>query len=111
MTDVLLPGDFSDLERFAPTWCLPTEGERYAQRLASSMEEIQAFYDACFPRAEDAISYCDRFPLDEMPDEARRLLQLLYSLVVVSFPVEAWRQPRVPDSGAAYLDVLIEPVP
>ena len=23
---------------------------------------------------------------------------------MVSFPVEAWRQPHVPDSGAAYLD-------
>jgi hypothetical protein len=28
---------------------------------------------------------------------------------VVSFPVEVWQQPRVPDSGAAYLDLLIEP--
>ena len=39
------------------------------------------------------------------------LVQLLFSLVMVSFPVEAWRQPNVPDSGAAYLDLLIEPRP
>ena len=45
------------------------------------------------------------------PDDATRLLQLLYSLVMVSFPVEAWRQPHVPDSGAAYLDLVLEPVP
>jgi hypothetical protein len=75
------------------------------------MDELQTFYDACFPRAEDAIAYCDTFPLDDMPDDAIRLLQLLYSLVMVSFPVEAWRQPHIPDSGAAYLDLLIEPVP
>jgi hypothetical protein len=111
MTDTLLPREFADLEAYAPIWCLPTERERFAKRMTSSMDEIQAFYDAFFPRAEDAIVYCDKFPLDEMPDDAERLLQLLYSLVMVSFPVEAWRQPNVPDSGAAYLDLIIEPRP
>ena len=107
----MLPSQFSDLEPFASTWCLATERERFAQRMASSMDEIQAFYDAFYPRAEEAIAYCDKFPLDEMPDDAERLLQLIYSLIMVSFPVEAWRQPHIPDSGAAYLDLLIEPIP
>ena len=111
MPDALLPPAFADLERYAPKWCLATEHERYAARLASSMDEMQEFYDACFPRAEEAIAYCDQFPLHDMPDDATRLLQLLYSLVMVSFPVEAWRQPYVPDSGAAYLDLVLEPVP
>jgi hypothetical protein len=111
MTDALLPAEFSDLEPYAPTWCLATERERFAQRIASTMDEMQAFYDAFFPRAEDAIAYCEKFPLDDMPEDAERLLQLLYSLVMASFPVEAWRQPNVPDSGAAYLDLLIEPRP
>ena len=47
MTDVLPPA-FADLEPFA-AWCLPTEAERYAKRLASSMDELQAFYDAGLP--------------------------------------------------------------
>jgi hypothetical protein len=106
-----LPPEFSELEPFAATWCLPTERQRFARRMASSMDEIQAFYDACFPRAEEAIAYCDKFPLDELPADAERLLQLIYSLIMASFPVEAWRQPHIPDSGAAYLDLLIEPVP
>ena len=107
----LLPAEFAELESFAPTWCLPTEAERFAQRMATPMADQQAFYDAFFPRAEEAIAYCDRFPLDELPEDAERLLQLLYSLIMVSFPVEAWRQPHIPDSGAAYLDLLIEPIP
>jgi hypothetical protein len=111
MTTALLPAEFADLEPFAEKWCLRTETERFAQRMASSMDEIQAFYDAFFPRAEAAIVYCDKFPLDDMPDDAQRLMHLLYSLVMASFPVEAWRQPNVPDSGAAYLDLLIEPGP
>jgi hypothetical protein len=111
MSEALLPPEFAELEPFAPTWCLPTERERFAQRMASTMDEIQAFYDAFVARAEDAIAYCDKFPLDELPPDAERLLQLLYSLIMVSFPVEAWRQPHIPDSGAAYLDLLIEPIP
>ena len=111
MTQSLLPAEFADLEPFAADWCLPTERERFAKRMSTSMDEIQAFYDAFFPRAEEAIAYCDQFPLDELPDDAERLLQLLYSLVMASFPVEAWRQPHVPDSGAAYLDLIIEPRP
>ena len=107
----LLPPEFAELEPWAPTWCLPTEAERFAKRLATPMAEQQAFYDAFFPRAEEAIAYCDRFPLDELPEDAERLLQLIYSLIMVSFPVEAWRQPHIPDSGAAYLDLLLEPIP
>ncbi len=111
MTDALLPVEFADLEPYAKKWCLATEAERYAQRLASSMREMQAFYDAVVPRAEEAIVYCDQFPLGEMPEDAYNLLRLLYSMVMVSFPVEAWGQPRIPDTGAAYLDLVIEPVP
>ncbi len=107
----LLPAEFADLEPFATAWCLRTESERFAKRMSSTMDEIQAFYDASYPRAEAAIAYCDKFPLDDMPDDAQRLLYLLFSLVMASFPVEAWRQPNVPDSGAAYLDLLIEPGP
>jgi len=104
-----LPAEFADLEPYAG-WALATEPERYARRLASSMSEMQEFYDAAFARLEAAISYCDAFPLDDLPDDARDLLHLMQSLVMVSFPVEVWKQPRVPDSGAAYLDLIKEPV-
>jgi hypothetical protein len=103
-----LPNEFADLEPFRD-WCLPTEKERYAKRLGSSMDELQAFYDAALPRLEAAMEHLDRYPLDELPEEAGHLLWLCYSLVNVSFPVEVWRQPRVPDSGAAYLDLIGEP--
>jgi hypothetical protein len=111
MAGRLLPENFADLEPFAAKWCLPTERERYSTRLASSMDEMRALYDALMPRAEQAIAYCDTFPLDAMPEDALNLLHLLYSLVMVSFPIECWGQPRVPDSGAAYLDLVGEPGP
>jgi hypothetical protein len=106
-----LPPEFADLEPFAKEWCIPSEPERYAKRLASTMHELQAFYDAVFPRAEEAIVYLEKFPLQELPEDAYRLLQLLYSLILVSFPVEIWRQPYIPDTGTAQFELKIEPTP
>jgi len=107
MTSVL-PSEFADLEPFSD-WCLPSEAERYAKRLSSPMDEMTSFYDAAFPRLEQILAYLDKFELDSLPADAGRLLLLSYSLVNVSFPIEVWRQARVPDSGAASMDAVIEP--
>jgi hypothetical protein len=111
MTGPLLPAEFADLEPFATTWCLATEPERWAQRQSSTMDQMQAFYDACFPRAEEAIQYCDRFDLEAMPVDATRLLQLLHSLALVSYAVEVWRQQQPIDAGVAQIDRITEPRP
>jgi hypothetical protein len=107
----LLPSDFTDLEPFAVQWCLATEPERYARRLASSMPELQAFYDAFEPRAAAAIEYCDQYPLEAMPDAVVNLMHLIYSFINVSFAAEVWLQPRVPDTGSAYFTCFLEPTP
>ncbi|MCA2207743.1 MULTISPECIES: hypothetical protein [Nocardia] len=109
MSEQLLPTEFADLEPYAAVWCLATETERYDRRLNSTMAEMQRFYDAITARAEDALTYCDKFALDELPEDAKNLMYLLYSMVQVSFPVEVWRQPRIPDTGAASLTCVLEP--
>ncbi|ABW12771.1 conserved hypothetical protein [Parafrankia sp. EAN1pec] len=106
-----LPVEFADLEPFAAKWCLPTEHERYNTRLASTMDEMQAFYDAVAPRAEESMAYLEKLPFDALPEDATNLLHLLYSMIQVSFPVEVWRQPRVPDTGSSSFDCFTEPVP
>lgn len=111
MTTTLLPPEFADLEPFAETWCLATEPQRWAQRLASTMAEMQVFYDACFPRAQAAIEHCDRFDLDDLPGEVARLLQLLCALALVSYAIEVWQQPLPVDTGSARLDRTREPHP
>ena len=58
---------------------------------------------------EDALAYLDQFELDALPDDAQNLLWLYCALVTVSFPVEVWRQPRVPDSGASTFDEVVAP--
>ncbi|HEY1635515.1 MAG TPA: hypothetical protein VGF64_12210 [Acidimicrobiales bacterium] len=103
-----LPSEFADLGAFAD-WALPTERGRYAKRLCSTMDELQAFYDAAFPRLEAAASYLEQFDLNALPEDAKRLLWLFCALVTASFPVEVWRQARVPDSGASSFDAVVEP--
>lgn len=107
----MLPSELSDLERFAPAWCLATEQERWERRMASSMEEMQQLYDAMLPRVPDALAYCDQFPLDAMPEDAINLLRLVYSFILVSFPVELWRQPYPPDTRGTEFVRLVEPQP
>jgi hypothetical protein len=107
----LLPAAFADLEPYAPTWCLATESERFAQRMRSTMGELQAFYDAAFPHLAGAIEHCDRYELDALPADAERLLQLVYSLVMVSMAVEIFHQPKTVDAANAVLDRVKEPRP
>jgi len=108
---VLLPPAFAEFEDFAQTWCLATETERWNQRMASSMAEMREFYDAFFPRLEEAIDYCDKFGLDDMPDDAVNLLHLIYSLVMVAMAVEVFTQPKPTDSADAVIVRIGEPAP
>jgi hypothetical protein len=107
----MLPVEFADLERFAPAWCLATEAERFERRLATPMAELVEFHDASLPRLDEAISYCDRHPLDELPADVERLLQLVYSLVMVAMAVEIFHQPRTVDAADAVLVRTREPLP
>jgi hypothetical protein len=107
----MLPAEFADLEPFAERWSLETEHARWEVRMSSSMEALQAFYDAIFPRVEEAIAYCDKFPLDDMPEDAVNLLRMIYSFIVVSFAIELWSQQYVPDTLGTSFDRIVEPLP
>ena len=89
-----LPQGFSDLEQFVE-WALPSSTERNRKRRASSMDEINAFYNAMLPRLEQILAYLDQFSLQEMPQDARRLLYLSLSLAEVTIAVELFHEPKV----------------
>lgn len=111
MPKPLLPSAFAELEDYAQTWCLATETERWNQRLASTMPQLHQFHDAFFPRLEEAIEYCDKFPLDDLPDDALNLLHLIYSLIMVSMAVEIMHQPAPTDAADAVMIRTGEPWP
>lgn len=104
----LLPASFADLEPFID-WAIPTERERYLKRMGSSMDELRALYDAVAPRAIEARIYLDELKLTDLPPEAQRLMWLLFSLICVSFAVDVFGVPTVPDSASAYIERVGEP--
>ena len=105
----LLPAGFEDLDPFVADWAKPTRAERYDTRLSKSIDELVEFYDAIGPRAEEAIASLDSLDLEDLPEDATRLLQMLYSMILVSYAVNIFKQPRIPDSGAAFFDMVAEP--
>ncbi|MCP2622213.1 hypothetical protein NLB33_07015 [Mycolicibacterium smegmatis] len=106
-----LPSAFAELEPYAETWCLATETARWERRVSSSMPQLHDFYDAFFPRLEEAIEYCDKYPLDDMPEEAVNLLHLIYSLIMVAMAVEIMHQPAPVDAADAVMVRTGEPTP
>jgi hypothetical protein len=109
MSSLGLPEGFTDLEPFVADWALPTRAQRYEARLSKPYDELVRFYDAVAPRAEEAIAYLDGFHINELRDDAARLLHLLYSMILVSYAVNVFKQNRIPDSGAAFFEMVAEP--
>ena len=109
MSDRTLPQAFSDLQPFVADWALPTRAQRYEARLSKPFGELVGFYDAVAPRAEEAIAYLNGLDIDDLPDDATTLLHLLYSMILVSYAVNVFKQNRIPDSGAAFFEMVAEP--
>lgn len=97
-TETSLPGDFAELEPFVDYWAGETSDIRWNRRSRASMEEIQGFYDAMLPHAEPALQYLEAYPLDDMPEDAERLLRMVLALVQASVAVELHKQPRAINS-------------
>jgi hypothetical protein len=109
MMGTSLPEGFSELEPYVADWALATRKERYAARLDRPFDDLVVFYDALAPRAEEAIAYLDGLNINALPQDATRLLHLLYSFILVSYAVNVFKQNRIPDSGAAFFDMVAEP--
>ena len=97
-----LPGSSSPTSSPSRGWILESQDARYEHRLASSMDEMTGVL-----RHDDAPPPRDHRVLQPVPDSttcrtpSSKLMLLTYSLIQASFPVEAWKQARVPDSGSA----------
>lgn len=102
-----LPEAFKDLEHLVDEWAIEDGHQRYLKRVHSTMDEMKAFYNAVFPRSQEAIDYIDRFDYQQaLPDDTANLRNLIYSLITISLAVELWRQPRVRNSANTILTRL-----
>lgn len=91
----LLPPAFAALEPFCARWLHPTEARRNTARIASTMQDIRAFYDAVMGCFEQAIAHLNAHPLDALAPPERNLLDLLLAFVEASTPVERFDSPIV----------------
>ncbi len=91
--DDALPGGFADLAPWLG-WALEPERARTAKRVASSMGDIRAFYDAALPRLEAMIRHLEGFRDGEMPPPEHRLYLIALSLVEVANLVELYKRPE-----------------
>ena len=93
----LLPKEFADLERFAATWALPREHDRWKRRVKSSVAEIKDFYETMLPRMDAIVAYLDRNPLSDVPESDRPLLYLALAFMDVSPSWEIFQAPDLPE--------------
>ena len=91
--NAMLPEAFTDLEKYAATWCLATQAERHGQRVNSTMQELEDFYQTILPRMDAIAEYLNRFPLEELGSSAQNLLNLSLSFIEVSLAVELFHEP------------------
>ena len=96
-----LPAGFEALQEFADAWALPTSDQRLHKRMATSMEDIQRFYDAMMPCIQPALAHLDTFGLDDMPAAEQCLFQLLLASAEAGLAVEVYRAPSLPLAPSA----------
>jgi len=89
-----LPKPFKDLEKYLD-WSLPTERERSAKRQASDIGVLTEFYEAMLPRMDDVLGFLSEHPLDNIPDDVERLLNLTFSLAEIAPAIENFDQANV----------------
>ncbi|TDI61561.1 MAG: hypothetical protein E2O92_02995 [Alphaproteobacteria bacterium] len=94
MTDISLPKGFEDLQSWSG-WCLPTMVERRDRRANSTMEEIQAFYDALLPRLDDILAHLSATKLDQMDTKSEALMNLSLTLAEMAPAVEQFFEPTI----------------
>lgn len=92
MTTTGLPVDFRDLEAYSE-WAIEHRADRFKKRVASTMAEITAFYNAMVPRLDKVVAYLNSKPLANLDPADKRLLAMAQSLVEVSRCVELWQAP------------------
>ena len=92
--EAILPAGFEDLEPFVEHWTHDQFQSRWNARAEMAMPQIQAFYDAILPRAEEALALIQPLDLEQLTGPMARLYQLVLSLAHAAMAVEVHRAPR-----------------
>jgi hypothetical protein len=107
-----LPAGFEELEPFFDHWSTATSHERWIRRAGTPYPEIVEFYEAMFARAEEATTYLEQFPLNDMPEPAQNLFKLLLAMCHAAIAVEMHQAPTIrhaPPQHALKIEVGFQP--
>ncbi len=96
-TTDLLPKQFSALTQLLH-YALPTTKERIRARATSTMDELQAHYDAARPYMEDVMTYLKGIPADEkkLNPQDLRLMHFAKGFMTVAMAIEQLHAPDEP---------------
>ncbi len=94
MSEPLLPPGFEDLAPWCD-WARANMTERSDRRINSSMEEIEAFYDAMLPRLDAVLEHLAATPLDTMDAQSEMLMNLSLAMAEIAPAVEQFFEPTV----------------
>lgn len=87
-----LPADFAVLEPLVSTWALGTAKQRHMQRLNSTSEQLNDFYEAILPEMRKLLAVLDQFPLGQLPEELYALYWLSLSFAEVAPHIELYKR-------------------
>ena len=93
MAEQTLPDAFADLAPYL-AWSLATDRERCVKRQSSTMDEINAFYQAMLPRMDAILSYLEQYPVEQVPANVEGLFFLTLSLAKIAPAVEMYGEPN-----------------
>jgi hypothetical protein len=91
-----LPHEFGDLEQWVADWAIGEEAARNRKRLASSMDQLQAYYNALLPRMDAIIPHLNQYSLDALAPGEQTLLNLALMFMEAAPAVEIYKHPDVP---------------
>jgi hypothetical protein len=94
MSIISLPAEFDDLTPWA-SWSLALMDERRDRRVNSSMDDIDAFYNAVLPRMTAILVHLADTPLDGMDPKSQALMNMALSLAEVAPAVEQFGEPTI----------------
>lgn len=94
MSHSTVPEQFAELEPIVARWARPTERERFANRLGSSLHELDAMYQQLLPRFDEIMAYLDRKPAGpaQLDEADRNLAYLAMAAMENARSVEVWRK-------------------
>ena len=86
------------LDRYGQ-WNLATHDERWAARRGSTADELRDFYEGFGPHLRDILAACDLYPLGDLPEPHRSLLNIAFAYAEVAPHIELYKgNPKVPNS-------------